>query len=728
MTTIGTNWTQMPAYARSPERAEWYYLLVITILLVVLVPFEPYDWVQRAVTAVFEPKDYRGDAVIIAIDEETERGLPTRTWSEADLSGLLTTIGAQSPRQIIINRQYFKFSSPAAATQLREALADLPKPAVWVIELSPRDAAMQTLTAGGTGAFAQRSTQIPAALTGLVVPAAMIFKPFAFGAPIYALTSVKTDEGVFPTVAAILAAPAAKPRDAIIDIDVSYNPSTIPAYSAGDVLSGKVNPAVFKDRQVVISFTRVVGRDTAVTPNNSYTPTAALAIMAAETVRNGPGLFLGWVPAFALAMAASILWLVLRRPYGRLIAAATFLAILLSPLALEPLLVFQQTSQGLGLLLLLGANKLFQRGRSLVQEYRTASETKSRFLAQASHDLRQPIHAIGLLTDRLKDTDLSSEQAQIVAKISWSVDNASRMFRALLDIAAIESGALKAEIAPVRISDLFAELDSQNALAAEQQNVDLRLVPSTVVVETDRALLATMLQNLVANAIRYSPGKRVLVGCRRRGTAVTVLVIDNGRGISPSDLEHVRKEFFRSSRRSDLRSDNKGLGLAIVSRLASMLGLQFALQSEQSRGTVASIGNLKRLRVSNEAALPLPNLVLPLAGVKVFVIDDHAETLASTQRLLEGWGCVVDGSQLPPEILPDCDMLLSDFDFGNGENLAANSSLLRQINASKTHLVVISGHHADQIEASLTDTPAIVLSKPLRAAELRSALMAIRSA
>lgn len=718
---------QRPSYIRSPRKTEWYYLIAITLFVVLLVPFEPYDWVQRAVTAVVQPKDYRGNAVIIAIDEDTERGLPSRTWSEADLAALLGTIGNQSPQRIIINRQYFKFSSPAGVARLYDALAGLPQPAVWVIELSPDDAAVQTGASGEVTEFAQRSTQIPAALSGMVVPAAMIFKPFPLSAPIYALPSVKTDEGDFPTVAAILAQPSAKPNGSIIDIDVSYDPATIPTYSAGDVLSRAVDPAVFKDKQVVISFTRVVGRDTMVTPNNSYTSSAAVAIMAAETVRNGPVLFLGWIPAFVLALAASILWLVLRRPYGRGIAIVTFFSIVLSPLALEPQLVFQQTSQGAGLLFLLGANKLFQRGRSLVQEYRTASETKSRFLAQASHDLRQPIHAIGLLTDRLKDTNLSSEQAQIVAKISWSVDNASRMFRALLDIAAIESGALKAEIAPVRISDLFAELDSQNALAAEQQNVDLRLVPSTVVVETDRALLATMLQNLVANAIRYSPGKRVLVGCRRHGGTVTVLVIDNGRGISPSDLEHVRKEFFRSSRRADLRSDNKGLGLAIVSRLASMLSLQFALQSEQSRGTVASIGNLKRLRVSGETALPPANLILPLAGVRVFIIDDHAETLASTQRLLEGWGCIVEGSQLPPETLPDYDMLLSDFDFGNGETLAANIPLLRQISASKTRLVVISGHHADQIQASLSDMHAIVLSKPLRAAELRSALMAARS-
>lgn len=717
-----------PDYLRRPKRSEWYYLAIVVIILIIVVPFEPYDWAQRSITAVANAKDYRGDAVVIAIDQETERGLASKVWSPDDLAILLEKVRDAQPKQIVVDRQFFQFDTPSDTEALAEALKGLPRPAVWVVDLSPGNATAITpvKVPANAEAYAKTSSQIPAAFTGHVTPAMMTFRAYGFGAPTYAPVALKTTEGVFPSVATTMAGQPLDYDNDIIDIDVSIKPDSIPTVSAANVLNGRVEASTFANKRVVISSTRVLRRDTAVTPNSAYTSRAALTILAAETIREGNRIFLGWVPAFMIALLAGLAWLLLPRPYGRIIALATLLAIIVSPLILERVFVFQKTSQGVMLLLLLGAGKAWQRVRTIVHEYRTASETKSQFLAQASHDLRQPIHAIGLLADRLGETELSAEQTELVSKISWSVDNASRMFRALLDIAAIESGALKAEIGPVSIAELFAELDSQNALTAEMQSVDLRLVPCTVIVQSDRALLATMLQNLVSNAIRYSPGKKVLVGCRRHRNTATLFVIDNGRGISPSDLEHVKKAFFRSSRRSNLRSDNKGLGLAIVNRLAAMLGLQFSLSSEQGRGTVASIDNLPLIETRAEVAMAPANLKLPLAEVRVFVIEDDVETLNSTQRLLERWGCVVETSNAPPAKLPKCDILLSDFDFGAGETLADRADMLQQLKGTSTRLVVISGHHPEQLHDSLPGINAVVLSKPLRAAELRSALMAAR--
>lgn len=713
---------------RQPDRSEWFFLLGVIVFLVLLVPFAPYDWAQRYATAAANAKDYRGDAVIIAIDQQTESGLTSQLWSERDLANLVEKVGGGDPERVIIDRQYFKFARPDGSGQLADALASLKRPAVWVIEISSSDAAAITSedSIRPDAKFAETSSQIPSAFARFVEPAVLAFKAYPLGAPIFTPTSVKTSSGRYRSLPRILAGRQSGDDTGIIDIDVSQIPQSIPVFSASDVLSGAVGPDAFTQKNVVISHTGQLNRDIIATPNDTYTSRAALAILAAETIRNGPGIAIGWWPAFALAVLAAILWLVLPRPSGRFVAAGTFALIALSPLMLEQFLIFQQTSQGVALLLIVGARRVWRQGRMLVHEYRTASETKSQFLAQASHDLRQPIHAIGLLADRLGETDLSPDQSDLVSKISWSVDNASRMFRALLDIAAIESGALKAEIGPVSIADLFAELDSQNALAAEMQGVDLRLVPCTAVVQSDRALLATMVQNLVSNAIRYSPGKRVLVGCRREGGIATLVVIDNGRGISPSDLEHVQKAFFRSSRRSDLRSDNKGLGLAIVNRLAAMLGLEFALASELGRGTRASIENLTLIEARAEVPITSAHLILPLANIRVFVIEDDAETLASTQSLLERWGCVVETSSSPPTSLPKCDILLSDFDFGTGETLAGKMPLLRQLKSSDASLVVISGHHPDQVHDSLPGIEAVVLSKPLRAAELRSALMAAR--
>lgn len=713
---------------RQVDRSEWYFLLGVAVLLILLVPFEPYDWAQRSVTAQTNAKAYRGDAVIIAIDQKTENALPSNLWSERDLARLVEKVGGADPQRVIIDRQYFKFARRNGSGQLAGALSNLKRPAVWVIEISSDDASAipSTGSPGPDSRLAPTSSQIPSAFAPFVEPAVLTFQVFPLGVPVYTPTSVNSKAGRYRSIPMILAGRPAGENTGIIDIDVSIDPKSIPVFSAGDVLSGAVGAETFAQKYVVISHTIQLDRDTITTPNDDYTSRAALAIMAAETLKNGPAVAIGWWPAFALSVLAAILWLVLPRPYGRFVAAGAFVLIAISPLVLERFLIFQQTSQGVALLLIVSANKIWRQGNMLVQEYRTASETKSQFLAQASHDLRQPIHAIGLLADRLGETDLSAEQSELVSKISWSVDNASRMFRALLDIAAIESGALKAEIGPVSIADLFAELDSQNALAAEMQGVDLRLVPCTAVVQSDRALLATMVQNLVSNAIRYSPGKKVLVGCRRQGDSATLVVIDNGRGISQSDLEHVQKAFFRSSRRSDLRSDNKGLGLAIVNRLAAMLGLEFALSSEQGRGTRASIENLKLIEARAEVPMTPVNLKLPLANVRVFVVEDDVETLASTQSLLERWGCVVEASKSPPVSLPKCDILLSDFDFGTGDTLASKMPLLRQLKASETSLVVISGHHPDQVHESLPGIEAVVLSKPLRAAELRSALMAAR--
>lgn len=713
---------------RQPDRSEWFFLLGVAVVLALVVPFEPYDWAQRYVTSVANAKAYRGDAVIIAIDQQTESSLSSNLWSERDLGTLVEKVGGADPKRVIIDRQYFKFARRDGSGRLADALAGLARPAVWVIEISPQDAAAisRMEQSAPQMRLAQTSSQIPLGFAQFVQPAVLTFQVYPLGTPIFTPTTVNTAAGKYPSIPGILASRQIGEDARMIEIDTSIAPQTIPVFSAGDILSGAIGVENFAAKNVLISHTNRIDRDTIITPNDDYTSRAALAIMAAETIKIGPGVNIGWLPAFAFSFFAATLWLLLPRPYGGVAAAGAFLLITISPFILEGFLIFQQTSQGIALLLIVAASKAWRQGRMLVQEYRTASETKSQFLAQASHDLRQPIHAIGLLADRLGETNLSPAQSELVSKISWSVDNASRMFRALLDIAAIESGALKAEIGPVSIADLFAELDSQNALAAEMQGVDMRLVPCSAVVQSDRALLATMVQNLVSNAIRYSPGKRVLVGCRRQGDTATLVVIDNGRGISPSDLEHVQKAFFRSSRRSDLRSDNKGLGLAIVSRLAAMLGLKFALSSEQGRGTRASIENLKLIEARAEVAVTPAHLKLPLANVRVFVIEDDAETLASTQNLLERWGCVVETSNSPPSSLPKCDILLSDFDFGTGDTLASKMPLLLQLKSSETSLVVISGHHPDQVHYSLPDIKAVVLSKPLRAAELRSALMAAR--
>ncbi|MBB3033358.1 ATP-binding protein [Alteriqipengyuania lutimaris] len=716
------------SFSRRPSRRELLIFAFLAIFIVAVEPFEPYDWLQRSVTAAANPKAYRGDAVIVAIDTDTVQQQPTNSWTKSDLADLLAIIGNAQPKQILVDSQYFAEDTDEGAEQLAEAVAELPLRPVWRIDLTPEEVGQLSRSSAppAVGKLAETSSRLEPEIAGRVTPSVMALREHTFGAPVYAPVAVRMEDGLFPSLATLLAEGSHGVALNAFNVDLRYDPATVPAIPAGDLLAGDFDPKLLEGKRVLISFVDVPSRDTLVTPLDPYTSRAAATILAAQTLRDGPPVSIGWLPSFALAFMAALIWLFIRRPYGRVVALAAMLVIAVSPLFLEPHLIFLQTSHAIFLLLLLALTRLWTRGADAVRTYRSAAESKSRFLAQASHDLRQPIHAIGLLAERLADTDLSRDQQLMVSKISWSVENASRMFRALLDIAAIESGTLKVRNAPVAVNDLLADLDRQNALTAEQASVELRFVPSDLHIHTDRALIGTILQNLVSNAIKYAPGKKVLVGCRRHAGKVTLAVIDNGRGISADELLHVRKEFYRIASRGERHSDNKGLGLAIVNRISEMLGLRFVLRSKEGRGTAATIEGLAITDLRETGTAPPSIRPMPLSGVRIVLIEDDVETRISTQRLLERWGCQVEAYDTLPESIPNCDILLSDYDLSDGRTLAKWSGLVSHLHDAGSILIVISGHHPEKIRVTLPEHAGLILSKPLRAAELRSALMSVR--
>lgn len=712
---------------RWPSRREGISLALLILFVAVVEPLEPYDLLQRAVSAVVNTKSYEGDGVVIAIDAKTERELPNRVWSKSNLADLLEELSKNSPQHIVIAQQNFEEDSQADSSKLISVLSTLRDKPAWQIDLAPEEAreASRETRAIPEGEMADPSRWIESEIAEYVTPSVSAFRIRYVSA--WTPYRYQTGSGVVLSTASILLGETTRPETNEFAVDSSYDPRTVPRLSAIDVLNGRHSASSIEGKNVIIAFTDRLGRDTIVTPHDPYSSRAALTIIAAETLIDGPPVSIGWLPAFLVAALASFFWMVLPRPYGRSVALVSLIAIVISPILLERYLVFQSTSNGITLILMLGIGRIWQRGRAAIDVYRSAAETKSQFLAQASHDLRQPIHAIGLLADRLSQTELSADQQQIVSKISWSVDNARRMFRALLDIAAIESGTLQAEMSSVSVNELLAEVDSQNALAAEQANVDLRLVPSDLFVRTDRALIGTMLQNLVSNAIRYSPGGRIVVGCRRKGDKLSFAVADNGRGISPDELENVQKEFYRTAKRSNLSTVNKGLGLAIVNRLADILGLRFELQSELGKGTAGYIHGVEVVSASAIVSSATPDTKLPLAGLRVVLADDDQETLDSTSEVLQRWGCQIAAFPELPRNLPKCDVILSDFDFGFGGTLAERTDVFANIEEMRAKLIIVSGHHSEQIRELIPEHSGLILTKPLRAAQLRSALMSIRT-
>lgn len=353
-----------------------------------------------------------------------------------------------------------------------------------------------------------------------------------------------------------------------------------------------------------------------------------------------------------------------------------------------------------------------------------ASLSKSRFLAQASHDLRQPVHAISLFTACLRDAKLRAEELKLVENIDRSLQSVSRLFKSLLDISTLDSGKVKPNIENVAISEIIDEILHQNTEAAQRDGTQLRANSCDVIVRTDRSLFTTMLQNIVNNAIKYAPGKEILIACRRRGNTLAVQVFDRGPGIPEEHQARVFDEFHQVRERGDRDVEGVGLGLAIVRRLGGMLDIDVELRSVPGRGTSVTLGNLEIFNEPVRAVHTIPQAPLGVAqGLKVLLVDDDDAVLTATAILLRKWGCDVQAELAPPEKVDDPDLLITDFDLGNGITGKECIEQVQRLAGRPVPAVVTSGHDADRVRDDL-GTPGIpVLTKPIRPAELRSILL-----
>ena len=354
-----------------------------------------------------------------------------------------------------------------------------------------------------------------------------------------------------------------------------------------------------------------------------------------------------------------------------------------------------------------------------------ASISKSRFLAQASHDLRQPVHAISLFTACLRDAQLRAEELKMVDNIDRSLQSVSRLFKSLLDISTLDSGRVRPSIKPVAISEILEEILHQNKEAAQVDGTKLRAIACDVIVKTDRALFATMLQNIVNNAVKYAPGKEILIACRRRRDTLAVQVFDRGPGIPEGHRAKVFEEFHQVRRRGDKDVEGVGLGLAIVRRLGNVLNIDVALRSVIGRGTCITLSNLP---ISTDP-IPLPRASSAISpglehGLRVLLVDDDETVLTATAILLRKWGCDVQAELAPPLKLSEPDLLITDFDLGNGVTGKECIDQVRRLAGRPVPSVVLSGHDQERVREDL-DLPEVpVLVKPVRPAELRSILLA----
>jgi signal transduction histidine kinase len=313
------------------------------------------------------------------------------------------------------------------------------------------------------------------------------------------------------------------------------------------------------------------------------------------------------------------------------------------------------------------AHLLLTQTRQASDEAAAANRAKSSLLAQASHDLRQPVHAISLFTACLRDSGLGAEERMMVDNIDKSLQSVSRLFRSLLDVSALDSGKITPRMEIVAIGDILDNVIHVNSEAARWADVTLRAVPTKSFVRIDPILITTMVQNAVSNALKYAPGRPVLIGCRRQGTTLAIAIHDRGQGIAETHLPKVFEEFYRGGNSGGRDLEGVGLGLSIVKRLADLMDLDISIMSRPGRGTVVTIGGLEIVEADQRP--PPPDRTRPpalLDGLRVFLIDDDKDVLLATATLLEKWGCIVQAETSLPSSGVSCDLIVTDFELDAG--------------------------------------------------------------
>jgi signal transduction histidine kinase/CheY-like chemotaxis protein len=373
---------------------------------------------------------------------------------------------------------------------------------------------------------------------------------------------------------------------------------------------------------------------------------------------------------------------------------------------------------------------LEQRVAERTQELALASAAKSRFLSAASHDLRQPLHAIGLLVGLVREHIRYPAVRSLVDKIQLSVDGMSALLKGLLDLSRLESSDVQTRLEDIVLAEVFESLRLAATPQADQQGLRLRFAPCAAVVRSDRVLLHSILHNLLANALRYTPKGTVLVGARRRGANLAIQVLDTGVGIAPEEQPRVFDEFFRGIAGSRDGEPGFGLGLSIVQRAAQRLGHGLTLRSQPGRGTCFEL-QLPLAAVPARSPMPAhdtPPETAPLVGNFVLVLEDDPAVAEALQALLQHWGChVMVAATLEaaeaglPTHLREPDLLLCDVRLGKQDGLQAVQRL-RALLGEAMPVLLITGEGASESLQAIRASGLPVLFKPVQALALQRAL------
>ena len=361
-----------------------------------------------------------------------------------------------------------------------------------------------------------------------------------------------------------------------------------------------------------------------------------------------------------------------------------------------------------------------------------STKAKSRFLAAASHDIRQPLVPVKLFAELLAEEVHEPGARELVEKMQGALQSLDDLVSRLLDFSRVEAGAVQPRMEAVSLARILGRFEREYADVARAKGVELRVVKTSASVHTDRVLLKDIIRNLLENAIRYTDSGKVLMGCRRHGHTVSLWVCDSGIGISPEKLPFIFDEFYQVANQNRDRSHGLGLGLATVDRLCRLLGHDLKVESQIGSGSIFSV-DLPLCNDGEEvpALDGVPLLFAESTSLRVLLVEDDASVREAMLILMVRWGweVVTAGSCVEAlDAINECgtpDVMITDLRL---EPEISGLGVIAQVNAACNAVIpaiIVTGdssHH--QLErAQSGQWP--VLIKPFSVSSLRDAVVEV---
>ncbi|HBP0513664.1 TPA: PAS domain-containing protein [Pseudomonas aeruginosa] len=373
------------------------------------------------------------------------------------------------------------------------------------------------------------------------------------------------------------------------------------------------------------------------------------------------------------------------------------------------------------------------RLREAKREAEQANLSKTKFLAAVSHDLLQPLNAARLFTSALQERGSAARDNEaLVNNISHSLEDVENLLGTLVDISKLDAGVITPDIAPFELGELLGNLAAEYRQVAASEGLRLDFVACGALVRSDQQLLARILRNLLSNAIRYTPRGRVLLGCRRHRQRLSIEVWDTGVGIAADKLGEIFQEFKRGESQRCHQDRGLGLGLAIVDKIARMLGHRVRVGSLPGKGSCFAIEVPLARHAPRSRAEPLASaddLRERLRGSRVWVLDNDAAICAGMRTLLQAWGCRVvtalseeDLARQVDNYHAEADLLIVDYHLDDQRNGVDAVAAINARRGSPLPALMITANYSNELKQQVRELGHTLMHKPVRPMKLKTAL------